>query len=403
MTRAARDAAYEAWIEEARAVPLEEIARAAGTALRRSGAELVGPCPVCGGKDRFSIHVAKRVFYCRQGDRGGDGIALAQYIHACDFTLACEILTNRPPPGRDEAEKAPARAAREEVLAARAQERAAREERQREAQAWYREQERRRLHGIWSRAQTLPGSPAEAYLALRQVRAPAGAHLRYAPDHPLFADGGRKAEVVHRGPALLAAIVGPLGAFAGLHATWIDLAEPDGKARVPDPVTGEFVPAKKVRGSKQGGRIELVRMPAPCRLIVGEGIETVLSVWCALEDIASPLLDGAAFWSSVDLGNLGGRAADSVPHPTQRVPDRLGRERVPQVGGPEPDFASPAMPVPDSVEELILLGDGDSDPFATGMALRRAARRHERPGRGIREAWARPGFDFNDLRRGMAA
>ena len=34
--------------------------------LKRIGQELVGPCPNCGGTDRFAVHTQKKVLNCRQ-------------------------------------------------------------------------------------------------------------------------------------------------------------------------------------------------------------------------------------------------------------------------------------------------------------------------------------------------
>ena len=62
-----------AWIDRARAVPIEAEIKRRGIPLKRNGAERVGPCPKCGGDDRFSINPKKNVFYCRRCDVGGDG------------------------------------------------------------------------------------------------------------------------------------------------------------------------------------------------------------------------------------------------------------------------------------------------------------------------------------------
>jgi hypothetical protein len=59
----------------------------------------------------------------------------------------------------------------------------------------------------------------------------------------------------------------------------------------------------------------------------------------------------------------------------------------------------PGIAVPDSISDIVLLGDGDSDRFVTGCALVRAAARFARPGRTVRAAWAPAGKDFNDLLR----
>jgi len=94
------NSAYEAWVERARAVPIEtEIARR-GIQLKRVGAEHVGPCPVCGtGDDRFSINTVKQVFNCRICNVGGDVIKLVEHLDGNDdFTAACTTLTGEPPP-----------------------------------------------------------------------------------------------------------------------------------------------------------------------------------------------------------------------------------------------------------------------------------------------------------------
>jgi hypothetical protein len=66
--------------------------------LRRAGRELIGPCPECGGEDRFSINVTKQVFNCRGCGASGDVIALAMLLDHVDFAHACEALTGEPPP-----------------------------------------------------------------------------------------------------------------------------------------------------------------------------------------------------------------------------------------------------------------------------------------------------------------
>src|SRR5439155_24182260 len=143
---------------------------------------------------------------------------------------------------------------------------------------------------------------------------------------------------------------------------------------------------------KLGGQIELIRVQAPLRLILGEGVETVLAVWKALACLRRDL-DHTAFTSGIDLGNLGGRALEAVAHPSLRT--AAGRpQRVP---GPEPDISAPAIAISETVKEIVLLGDGDSDRFLTECALQRAARRYARPDRIVKIAWAPDGRDFNDV------
>ena len=64
-----------------------------------------------------------------------------------------------------------------------------------------------------------------------------------------------------------------------------------------------------------------------------------------------------------------------------------------------------AVTVPAGVEEVVLLGDGDSDRFATEQVLQRAAKRIALTApdvRTVRIAWADDGADFNDMLRGAA-
>jgi hypothetical protein len=257
--------------------------------------------------------------------------------------------------------------------------------------AW-RETERLTLLRIWQRCLPAYGTPVEQYLRFRKLQLPPGAGLRAAPDMPLYAIGSK--QPVHRGWAMVATIIGREGQFSGLHITWIDLNESDGKVQVLDPGTNELVPSRKVRGRKEGGVIEVVSNMRPRSLIVGEGYETVASAWLALERVGRDL-SRTAFWSAVDLGNMAGRSTESVPHPTLMA----GDNRPHRVAGPEPDLVRPGIVIPESVAEIILLGDGDSDRFTTECAIARAGKRFMKRARSVKVAWAPQGRDFNDLLR----
>ena len=89
MTSRARDD----WIDRAREVRIEDVIEQRSIALRRSGAERIGPCPQCGGDDRFAINIGKQVFNCRGcGGKGGDAIALVEFLDSVDFLGAVETL-----------------------------------------------------------------------------------------------------------------------------------------------------------------------------------------------------------------------------------------------------------------------------------------------------------------------
>jgi CHC2 zinc finger len=354
--------------------------------LRRHGRKLIGPCPIC------SVDPASRTatrfecdaegFVCAVCCQGGDVIRLVERVLGKDFRSAIDWLGGTKE--IDPAEAARLQRDRERKSAAR----------ERQANQ-YRERERRALWDIWKRAAPIEGTPVADYLLRRGIlrELPARAPLRFVEAMPYY-DGSNPPKMIHRGPAMVAAIVRD-GKFSGLHFTYLEPGSPDGKALIADPETGKPLPAKKVRGSKAGGSIDLIRADEPLHLIAGEGIETVLSVWHALASLGRDLTS-TAFWSSADLGNLGGRASNAVPHPTLRNA-RGAPQRVP---GPEPDFGFPGIWIPDSVTDLVLLGDGDSDRFLTECTLARAAARFAKPGRTVRAAWAPDGSDFNDLIRG---
>ncbi|WP_131194055.1 DUF7146 domain-containing protein [Lichenihabitans psoromatis] len=401
------DRAFDAWIDDARAIKVvEELSRRGHFGrMKRAGAELAGPCPLCGGTDRFSVHPAKNIWNCRKCDAGGDAIALVRNVDGLDFLRAVELLTGVAPPGHHAAETPADRAAREARQAAYAAQ-AAREDERREAEALdYRDRERARMFKVWREARPIAGTIVERYLALRRVQAPAEARLRFLPNYALWSGPQPSGTIVHRGPAMMAAIVGPDGKFGGLHTTWIDLTDPDGKARVPDPKTGEFIPAKKVRGSKRGGSILLAQPGGPDAtvLFLGEGIETVLSVLMALIAAQSDVLGLAEFRSSVDLGNLSGKAAGKVAHPHDTTTDKNGRIRHVLVGNAVPDLKDrdAVIAIGATIETIVLIGDGDSDPFTTRLALERAAARFNAayPWVEVRLIMAPPGSDFNDVWR----
>lgn len=81
-------------IDGARNADLLTVAREVGATLRREGREWIGPCPSCGGVDRFSINPVKGVFNCR-GSGGGDAIALVQHTLGRSFLESCQWITGK--------------------------------------------------------------------------------------------------------------------------------------------------------------------------------------------------------------------------------------------------------------------------------------------------------------------
>ena len=81
-------------IGRAKSASIENVIHNRGIKMRRSGAELVGPCPVCGdGDDRFSINPRKQKWYCRRCDKGGgDAIGLVEFLDGVGFREAVTSL-----------------------------------------------------------------------------------------------------------------------------------------------------------------------------------------------------------------------------------------------------------------------------------------------------------------------
>jgi hypothetical protein len=359
----------------------------------RAGACLCAPKR---GKTPLWVNGAKGAWGCLAGACGGDTFSYLQQWEGLDFRAALEFLGGREAVA-DPAAIAAAEAARRVREAGRAQ---------REAELA--ETERRKCWAVWQRGVPIEGTAAAAYFRHRGLEVPLSKALRFVADETYWAltpdpspagagEGGMV--VVHRGPCLLAAIQAPDGKFLGLHRTWLDprLGTPDmprdsgGKAPLVAP-DGSPLPAKKMRGGKQGGAIRLhdYRDDGRERVFIGgEGIETVETVYQALVAYA-PGPDYAA-WAAGDLGNLSGRGlGPSTPHPT--LPNR----RVPPV---EPDPAAPGMMPPPGTDRVILLGDGDSDPHVTGARLECAKARWEAAGVPTEICMAPSGVDFNDLVR----
>jgi Protein of unknown function (DUF3631)/CHC2 zinc finger len=98
-----KSAAFDHWAAKARAVKIEAVLERRNIKLR-GGVERCGPCPKCGGEDRFSVNISKQVWNCRGCDKGGDVVGLVEHLDGCDFIVACTTLTGEPlpkPNGKD--------------------------------------------------------------------------------------------------------------------------------------------------------------------------------------------------------------------------------------------------------------------------------------------------------------
>jgi putative DNA primase/helicase len=99
---------FLAWVQRARAAKIEDEIARRGILLKRVGAEYIGPCPVCGGDDRYSFNVKEQLWNCRGCKKGGDIIDLVKHLDGVDdFIAACTTLAGPPPKanGKDRASK----------------------------------------------------------------------------------------------------------------------------------------------------------------------------------------------------------------------------------------------------------------------------------------------------------
>jgi hypothetical protein len=257
MNRAARDSLVTA----ARAVDLLELAASVGATLRREGAEHVGPCPICGGDDRFSINPAKNVFHCRGCSRGGAGaIDLQIFLDGGDFVAAVKTLTGT--------ESLAGKRAAPAVAKAKAEQR-------RRDQAKHEAEQHCKASWLWSSSLPIDGTIAARYLRdARGISCPLPSTLRFLPprgEHPpaLIAPFGIPDEPEPGGLALPAKI-------DAVHLTKL---LPDGSDRRHDKdADGKEKGNKIAIGAHRGKPVVLAPPNDLLGLAICEGIEDALAV-----------------------------------------------------------------------------------------------------------------------------
>ncbi|SIO49413.1 putative DNA primase/helicase [Bradyrhizobium erythrophlei] len=146
-------------IDAAKSTRIEDEVARRGIKLIGRG-ERVGPCPVCGGRDRFSINLTKQVWNCRGCSKGGDVVDLVKHLDNCDFQTAVQTL------GGDE---------RKPVALVK---KPTEHEHNKESES---DQEKtERALKIWAEASEVNGTLAEQYLRRRGLKLPDDDHaLRF--------------------------------------------------------------------------------------------------------------------------------------------------------------------------------------------------------------------------------
>lgn len=255
--------AFDDWKAKANDCGLLETALHYGAVLRRVGGEQVGPCPACGGKDRFSVNEGQGVWNCRGAEGGADAISLAMHVGGLSFMEACESLSGEPPP------RGEAKPLSEAERATRERQRAEREKQQAARDAAVRARRAKRVvtaGSIWGECAPIAGTLAERYLIGRGIPVPP---LGW-PDVL-----GYHSSVVHElldgfpaMPALIARVDNVVGEATAIWRIFLDRK------------TGQKIgqePAKVGMGAAAGGAVR-VAGAAP-RISVAEGLETALAAW----------------------------------------------------------------------------------------------------------------------------
>lgn len=390
MARATR-AEWENWIALARTRDIHDVAVENGAHLKREGHEWIGPCPICGGRDRFAVNQQKRIFNCRGAGEGtygaGDNINLVMHVVGCDFIEAVERITGTPRPDRTRDENADERKKRELRHAALATEYARREAEERAALEAKAAADEAKVADVIKRAKPLDGTThADAYMReARHLNPPRWltGDLRFVAALDYWGFGGNGTDepiLLGSFPAIIALIRDALGDVIGISQTYLDPIEPQKW----HPTGSQRNSPKKIRGKKQGGLIRLGR-PAET-LAISEGWENALA-WHQLGLGPEEVQLAAA----VDLGNLAGRATGQIAHKTLVDPE--GKPRRMANGLPAPN--QPGVILPEGIKNVIIIADNDSESYATAALLSVAVRRFKAMDLKVEVSWPPTGTDYN--------
>ena len=216
---------------------------------------------------------------------------------------------------------------------------------------------------LWRQCRAIDGTHAERYLRARGLLRCRFAALRFHPELRY-----REGSSVRRFPALVAAVTGNDGAVLGVQRTWLDPRQP-AKAGVAVP--------RKALGRIFGHAVRFGAVPGDglASLVVGEGIETVLSLITAVPEIGAT--------AALSAGSLG---AFAPPPGVARIviardndPDgalAAGNRHRPRRQRLRPHLARRAGAARPSHRWSASRGGEESG--VTGKATRREERVHER-------------------------
>lgn len=235
-------------IEIARGVDILATAQRFVVLKRGAANEWIGPCPRCGGHDRFGVNTRKQIWNCRGCGKGGDSIALVRLGADLGFADAVADLVGegrRPRAGPRQVRVTPP---------------AADDAKQRHKARW-----------LWAQRSPLAGSIVETYL--REARAYKG---------PLPATLGflKPLRPTHH-PALIAAFAKPeelepgvLASPANVDSVLLVKVKLDGSGKAD---VGEGKPQKISIGPHAGVPVVVAPVNDLLGLAITEGVEDALT------------------------------------------------------------------------------------------------------------------------------
>lgn len=203
---------------------------------------------------------------------------------------------------------------------------------------------------LFAMSQPIAGTIAETYLRERGITAlPEADALRFHPNCYYRPGGGTPADVW---PALIAAVTDLAGTITGAHRTWLD---PSGNDKAPVDTPRRAMGHLLGHGVRFGAVTDV--------MAAGEGIETILSLCCALPDL--PMV------AALSAGHL---AAILFPSTLRRL--YVARDRDPAGDLAASTLTERAQSV--GIEAMTLtpaLGDFNEDLRQLGVEELRAALR----------------------------
>lgn len=330
-------------------------------ALRKTGREYKGPCPLCSRSKSLTVFrkTNRWRWYCHGCTEGHGAIDWLTKVAGMGFLDAVRALGGDPDALR-RSEPSP-------EVRRRAQ--AAKEQREAEERADA-ERRRRAAWDVWQGRQPVAGSPAERYLEARGLRGPwpasLGFHEQVWTIRPAPTETDPDAEERVAFPAMLACVTSGDRRFLAVHRIFLAVND-DGSVTKAKGLPVDAT--KRALGDLCDGAVRLTRRPkSGGTLALTEGVETGEAVAQALRRVGRLAESGgdAAVWSALFAGQL----------------CRIGF-------GPDP-FWRPSR--------IVVMADNDPKSKTGETKAIEACRRFQGEF-GIPSAWSmpnRPGWDWND-------